>query len=210
MTDTTNPSSDPPSVLIVEDERSLADLYATWLGERYEVRTAYDGADALGVLDETIDVVVLDRRMPGLSGDELLEELRERDLDCRVVVVSAVSPDFDVVGMGFDEYLVKPIDAADLRSAVERLLERAGYDETVLELYQLVATRTALESQYAVSELEERDEYVELLAEISALQREADSVARSFDLDDVRATFRDVGDAEAADTDDETRDGGDA
>ncbi|TKX52052.1 response regulator, partial [Halorubrum sp. SS7] len=64
-------SEKPPLVLVVEDEPDLADLYAAWLGDEYRVRTAYGGREALDQLDETddeVDAILLDRRMPGLSG----------------------------------------------------------------------------------------------------------------------------------------------
>ena len=83
-----------PLVLVVEDEPDLADLYATWLKIDYSVRTAYGGEEAVEQLDDEIDVVLLDRRMPGLSGDEVLTKIRERGIDCYVSMVTAVEPDF--------------------------------------------------------------------------------------------------------------------
>jgi len=60
-------------VLIVDDEPDLADLYASWLPEQYAVVTAYDGRGALDALDGSVNVVLLDRRMPGMSGDEVVD-----------------------------------------------------------------------------------------------------------------------------------------
>lgn len=53
-----------PRVLLVEDERTLGNLYASWLSGRYDVETAYDGEDALAAYDGTVDVVLLDRVRP--------------------------------------------------------------------------------------------------------------------------------------------------
>lgn len=61
------PKDTRPTVLIVEDEQALADLYADRLGEAYVVETAYDGREALEQLDEGIDVVLLDRRMRSVT-----------------------------------------------------------------------------------------------------------------------------------------------
>lgn len=58
--------------------RNLADLYTAWLAADYNVRTAYDGEQALDTYNKTVDVVLLDRRLPIHSGNEVLEELRER------------------------------------------------------------------------------------------------------------------------------------
>lgn len=112
--------SDAPTVLYVDDEPAIADGYAAKLHE-YDTRTAYTGRAALEQLDETVDVVFLDRRMPGMSGKDVLEAIRERDYDCRVVMVTGVEPDDDIVEMGFDEYLVKPVEVTQLQETVERL-----------------------------------------------------------------------------------------
>lgn len=121
------------TVLIVDDEPALVDGRAAQLADQYDTRTAYDGEAALEVLDGEdgdVDVVFLDRRMPGRPGEAVLEAIRERGYGCRVVMLTGVEPDADVVEMGFDEYLVKPVEADDLRAVVERLLARssAGVD----------------------------------------------------------------------------------
>lgn len=122
---------DRPTVLFVDDEPALADGRAAQLSDQYDTRTAYDGEAALEVVDDDVDVVFLDRRMPGRSGEAVLESIRERGHDCRVVMVTGVEPDADVVEMGFDEYLVKPIEADDLREAADRLLARSPADVDV-------------------------------------------------------------------------------
>ena len=91
-----------PTVLVVEDESDIAALYAGFLRERYAVTVAATVAEAKEVVDESFDAVLLDRRLPDGSGDEVLEHVRERGLDCRVAMVTAVEPDFDIIGMGFD------------------------------------------------------------------------------------------------------------
>ena len=80
----------------------------------HDVRTAYGGEEALEKADEDVDLVFLDRQMPDMSGDDVLERVRERGLDCRVVMVTAVDPDFDIVEMPFDDYLTKPVMRDDV------------------------------------------------------------------------------------------------
>jgi CheY-like chemotaxis protein len=63
---------DEGTVLVVDDEPQLAELYSMQLAEEYEVRTATGGPEALDLVDEEVDVALLDRRMPRMSGDELL------------------------------------------------------------------------------------------------------------------------------------------
>ncbi|SEO77352.1 Response regulator receiver domain-containing protein [Halogranum amylolyticum] len=174
-------SDAPPLVLVVEDERDLADLYATWLSSEYRVRTAYGGYEALDALDDEVDVVLLDRRMPGLSGDEVLEAVRDRGIDCRVAMVTAVEPDFDIVAMGFDDYLVKPVTKEALRETVSTLCTRNDYDEGVQELFSLASKKALLEAEKGGSELEESDEYAELTARIEALQSDLDETVGGVD-----------------------------
>ncbi|MFP4188521.1 MAG: response regulator transcription factor, partial [Halobacteriales archaeon] len=121
-------SEDRSVVLVVEDEKDLADLYSMWLSETYEVRTAYDAEQALELTDEDVDVVLLDRRLPGISGDEYLERIRGQGYACPVAVISAVEPDLEILEMGFNDYVVKQISKREMHELVERLLtlEEAG------------------------------------------------------------------------------------
>jgi DNA-binding response OmpR family regulator len=127
---------DPPTVLFVDDQPALADGYAATLEDHgYGTMVAYGGRAALDRLDETVDVVCLDRRMPGLSGEETLEAIREAGYDCRVVMLTGVEPNEAVPDMPFDDYLVKPIDSDDLRETIHRLtLDRTdAIDAPVLD-----------------------------------------------------------------------------
>lgn len=157
--------SDPPVVLIVEDEPDVADTYERWLQD-YDVRRVETGDAALAQLDETVDVVLLDRMLPGMSGADVLDEIRSRGIDCRVAMVTAVDPSFDIIEMGFDEYITKPPDRVELRETVERLLHRATLDGDLQEYYSLVARRAALESEFAETHLESNEEYAELVGRI--------------------------------------------
>ena len=75
----------PPTVLVVEDGTALADAFADWLRRDYDVRVAYSGETALEIpVNTPIDVVLLDRHLPDVSGDEVLVTLRDRGLDARV------------------------------------------------------------------------------------------------------------------------------
>ena len=170
-------SEQSPLVLVVEDEPDLADLYAAWLGDEYRVRTAYGGQEALEELNATdneVDAILLDRRMPGLSGDEVLSAVRERGVDCRIAMVTAVEPDFDILKMGFDDYLVKPVTSDTLRETVEGLLRRGEYDTEMQELFSLTWKKAMLEAEKSVSELASNDEYQRLTDRIGELRSKAD------------------------------------
>ena len=176
-----------PLVLVVEDEPDLADLYAAWLGDEYRVRTAYGGHEALDELDEAddeVDAILLDRRMPGLSGDEVLTAVRDRGIDCRVAMVTAVEPDFDILEMGFDDYLVKPVTSDTLRETVEGLLRRGEYDTEVQELFSLTSKKAMLESEKSASDLADNEEYQRLTERIDELRDRADESRDAVATDD--------------------------
>ncbi|RDI70698.1 HalX domain-containing protein [Halopelagius longus] len=187
-------SADQPLVLIVEDEPDLADLYATWLKDEYRVRVAYGGREALEALDEAVDVVLLDRRMPDLSGDEALAEIRDRGFECRVAMVTAVEPDFDIVAMGFDDYLVKPVSKEALEGTVSNLLLRNAYDDGVKELFSLASKKALLESEKDATSLESSEEYNELDGRLKELRSELDEALQNLDDErDIAAVYRDLG-----------------
>lgn len=180
----------PPVVLVVEDEADLADLYADWLADKFDVRTAYSGDEAIEQLDETIDVVLLDRRMPGKSGDAVLDVMADRDFDCRVAMVTAVEPDFDIIDMGFDDYLVKPVDADDLNNLVERFIRRSQYDADAREFFSLASKKAVLETEKTEEELVESEEYKQLTGKFESLRERMDELLGGLTDDDFEAAFR--------------------
>lgn len=167
-----NTSDGQSTVLIVDDDQDTADLYTDYLKDTYRVHTAYSGEEALEVMDATIDVVLLDRRMPELSGDDVLDAIRERDSDCRIVMMTAVSPDFGIIDLPFDEYLVKPVSAETVRDAIERMLVRTTYDANIQRLMSVASKMATLESTLELSDLTANDEYAALEAEFVALRDE--------------------------------------
>ena len=194
-------TDDRPLVLVVEDEADLADLYATWLKSEYRVRTAYGGEEALEKLDDEISVMLLDRRMPGLSGDEVLDAAREKGVDCPVSMVTAVEPDFDIIEMGFDTYLVKPVTRDTLKETVEDLLSRSSYDEGVQELYSLASKKALLESEKGRSSLEDNEEYQELSERLDELREELDETLGSVENHDEFVGFYEAFDTPDSDQD---------
>ncbi|QCC47979.1 bacterio-opsin activator domain-containing protein [Halobellus limi] len=166
-----------PVVLVVDDDRDLADTCRYWLRDDYEVRVAYGGESALDQMDDAVDVVLLDRRMPDLSGDEVLDEIDARGYDCRVAMMTAVEPDTDIVDMPFDEYLVKPVDEDDLRETVEELLVRSEFDDRIREYFALVSTETVLDER-DVGELGNPDVLDDLTERVRALRDERESEIR--------------------------------
>lgn len=163
------------TVLAVDDEEAYLEAYDEWLGEEFDVRTAADGEAALARLDETVDVVLLDRRMPGISGATVLERIRDRGLNCRVAMATGVEPDLDVIDMAFDDYLLKPVTGDEVRRMVETLLERRTLDEHLRECYALVSKKTVLEGTMDEDQLESTSEYQELRERLASVTARANA-----------------------------------
>ena len=118
-------------VLIVEDEPMVADAVAEALREHgWAADVAYDGAAGLEKAQiNSYDVLVLDRDLPRLRGEELCQELLERSDPPRVLMVtaSATVPDrVEGLTLGADDYLCKPFAFAELLARVTALARRAG------------------------------------------------------------------------------------
>ncbi|MFD1646283.1 response regulator [Haloarchaeobius litoreus] len=175
-----------PTVLVVDDEEKLADMYTLWLRNEYDVRTVYDGEDVLGALDG-VDVVLLDRRMPGCSGDEVLERLERRDEDPAIVVVTAVDPDFEILELSFDDYVCKPVQADDLVAVIEQQLAAREHGDDLRRFLQLSTKRTLLELEHGPGVLDDtsdlralRDEVDELEGQLRRTMADFDNVLESF------------------------------
>ena len=136
------------TILAVDDEPGLTELYEAWLDRSYAVRTATGGAGALTAVDDDVDAVLLDRQMPDVSGDEVLREIRARGYDCPVALVTAAKPSAEVLELPYDEYLLKPIEREGIFVCVERLLEVAASDPPVRTCLQVASTATVLAEEF--------------------------------------------------------------
>jgi DNA-binding response OmpR family regulator len=173
-------NGDLPAALIVDDEKEVADAYALRLRGLCDVETAYDGESALSIVEaEDIDIVLLDRHMPGMSGDDVLDELEDREYDGKIIMVTAIDPGFDVLGMPFDDYLCKPVDREDVRAAVEHQCEILGY-ELLGEFFQLESKRRVIAAEIPRDERESHGEYQEIATNATELKNRLERL-----LDDV-------------------------
>jgi len=125
-------------ILVVEDERKLAQVLSSALeAEHYEVTVAASGEDGFFRANaEAFDVVVLDLMLPGRSGLEVLQTLRQRRIETPVLILTARDSIDDRVrglDLGADDYLVKPFAIAELLARIRALLRR-GRPSEVLRL----------------------------------------------------------------------------
>jgi len=112
-------------MLIVDDELGICDFLRTFFSRRgYEVKTVCSGADALTVMPQfQPQVVLLDIRMPGMSGLEVLEQLHPRYPACKVFMVTALD----------DEYLIAQAEALGAVSYITKPFHLSALERTVME-----------------------------------------------------------------------------
>ncbi|MEV7521873.1 response regulator transcription factor [Streptomyces sp. NPDC091371] len=118
-------------VLIVEDERELAGMLADGLrGEGMVCDVTHDGLEALRRLgDRDYDVVILDRDLPGLSGDGVCRALATMDHPARILMLTAADTLSDLVeglGQGADDYMAKPFSYLELVARLRALGRRSS------------------------------------------------------------------------------------
>jgi len=157
-----NDSAADVRTLVVDDEREVADAYALRLRGYCDVETVYSGEAALSAVgDMSVDIVLLDRHMPGMSGDDVLSELVARGYYGRVVMVTAVDPGIEVLDMPFDDYLCKPVDREDVRAVIDQQRRILAY-ETLGAYFSAEAKRAVLEAELDVQKHREHERFVEV------------------------------------------------
>lgn len=117
--DSTEQNQSVPTVLIIDDEPEIREVYALHLSKDFDVQTAADGDVSIERVREEIDIVFLDRHMPGISGDEFLQKIRANGLETPVVFISAVDAQ-DTPDLSYQAYLSKPISGGELKHHVKK------------------------------------------------------------------------------------------
>lgn len=114
-------------ILVVEDEQKISDIVKAYLQEEgYTVVVAPDGESALEQLKDGYDLIILDLMLPDMAGEEICEMIR-RDSDIPIIMLTAKSDEEDRVkglGIGADDYVVKPFSPRELVARVKALMRR--------------------------------------------------------------------------------------
>ena len=119
-------------ILLVDDDRSVSQMLTMLLETRgYEVRVAYTGADAISMVDEAIDLVLLDLILPDQEGFDVCRKLKEREETAAIpiLILSARVLSGDIVEglyLGADDYLTKPFEYEELVARMEAVMRRSS------------------------------------------------------------------------------------
>ena len=144
-------------ILVVDDDDNLRWVLQTQLEDAgYEVAAVQDGPAALASIQESRPALVLtDLKMPGMSGLELLEQIRAEEPDLPVIVITAfgtIQSAVEAVKAGAYDYLTKPIDYDDLALGIRRALEHTHLIQEVRALRQSLDRKYGFENIIGHSE----------------------------------------------------------
>src|SRR4030095_9557996 len=132
-------------VLVVDDDAGLREACRLILEDEFEVLDVPDGPHALEALRSTqVDVVLLDIRLPGMDGREVLEQAKSIDEQVEVILVTAVKTVKTAVTamkLGAFDYLTKPFEEEEVVAVVRRALERRALQREVVFLRSELARR---------------------------------------------------------------------
>ncbi|PYT17113.1 MAG: DNA-binding response regulator [Acidobacteria bacterium] len=153
------------SILVIDDDESLRDTIAVMLEqEGFQVALAADGRTGLDrALTLKPDLLLVDLRLPALSGMEVCKQLRSSNVQTPIIVLSAVGDEVDKVlllEIGADDYIVKPFGVREVLARIRAVLRRTSADarktvafgDTEVDLKRRVVTRRGQELKFTPAE----------------------------------------------------------
>ena len=142
------------SILIIEDEKKISEIVKAYLEkDGFRVRVAENGSDALSLFKEGPDLVVLDLMLPDMPGEELCGLIRETS-EVPIIMLTAKSGEEDRIkglGIGADDYIVKPFSPRELVARVKAHLRRAGKTKKRLLSFNSGSLRIDMERHEVLS-----------------------------------------------------------
>jgi len=137
------------SVLVVDDELGPRESLRMILKPLYDVRTATNGQEALDCIQkEKVDLITLDIKMPGLSGMDVLRELRKLGSDAAVVIVTGygtLTNVQDAIRYGAVDFVSKPFNVPDIVAIVNKSVAQRTYNRKVKNIVQKIRSIHAWE-----------------------------------------------------------------
>ncbi len=130
------------SVLVVDDEFGPRESLRMILEPIYDVHTVENGQEALDfICREKVDLVTLDLKMPGLSGIDVLREIKNFQPDIDVIIVTAygsLNNAQEAIRFGAGDFISKPFNVADIIAIVSKSFERRRYSLKIKEFMQQI------------------------------------------------------------------------
>lgn len=150
-------------ILVVDDEKNIRMTLKQCLkGEKYDVELAVNGEEGLKKLkEESFDLVLLDIKMPGLTGMEVLKRLREIGNNVKVIMMTAygtIDRAVEAMKLGAIDFLSKPFTPEEIRKIVNDVLSREELKEEELESFEDVVEFA--KKCILVKEYEKAEEYL--------------------------------------------------
>ncbi len=151
-------------ILIADDESNVRELFTELFEDDYKVIQAEDGKHALDILkSESVDLLILDLKMPRMGGMEVLEELQRRNAEVLTIVVTAdkdIKTAVRAMKLGAYDYIIKPFDIEKARILMTNALEKITLKEEIRGLRQamehkygfddIIGTSKAMQSVYQI------------------------------------------------------------
>lgn len=126
------------TILVVDDENGVRQSFKLVLGDQYEVLLSGSGKDALNTFNQnSVDLVLLDIRLPDMDGLALLEKFKALDPNAEIIMVTAVKEiqsAVKAIKTGAYEYIIKPFEVDDILTVINRALEKRHLVKEVLYL----------------------------------------------------------------------------
>lgn len=187
------------TILIGAPDPESRALYGAWLPDGHELREASDGRAVFDAIDPMVDVVILDRDLPGPSVSQLMNRIGTTGVDPHVAVLSAAPVDDELLETGVHEYLRKPIDRDDLLGVIAGYRARRDYESALSEYFSITSAVAAMEADHSPGELAQDERYERLQWLADEKRFEADRALRQAEPDWNRA-FRALGPGAASDS----------
>jgi YesN/AraC family two-component response regulator len=140
-------------ILIVDDDRVVSEVFATAFERQYDIVPALDGRQALSILGKphTIDLVFLDVNMPGLSGLELLRQIKHRDASIKVILLTGYGYKevmLEALRADADDFIEKPFDLAYVEEVIKKFLPPFPSGSTQAPPDKITAAREFIERNF--------------------------------------------------------------
>ena len=150
-------------ILIIEDEKKISDIVKSYLErDGFNVTVAETGREALRLIKDKFDLIILDLKLPDIDGEEICSTIRKTS-DIPIIMLTAKSSEEERVkglGMGADDYVVKPFSPRELIARVKAHLRRTKKGERK----SLSFNEGALKIDTSAMEVKKRDKAISLTA----------------------------------------------